>query len=225
MKKAVVLLSGGIDSAVVAALAKSFGFFLYALTFDYGQINILQEVQATGWLVKDLGIKEHEVVFISFPLKSPLTGAGEIPRDRVIGREVAPTYVPMRNTIFLSYAAAYAEMNEIDNIFIGVHQVDYSGYPDCRPPFIHAMEAALSLGGARWFTGAYRLKVHAPLLEYGKTAIISLGAALKVNFAHTWSCYSPTSQGLACGRCDSCQIRLKAFKEAGMEDPVRYANG
>lgn len=221
--KAVILLSGGLDSAVCAAIAKAEGWELHALTFDYGQIHDL-ELKAARKLARHFDVEEYRLIRVTPWCHTPLTGEGEVPKNRVIDEtQVAPTYVPMRNTIFLSIAAGYAESKGIDDIFIGAHQVDYSGYPDCRRPYFDMLERALSLGSARWSDGKQRLRIHTPIIGYNKFLIVLVGAKYGVPFEYTWSCYDPTSDGKACGECDACQIRLRAFKDAGIEDPILYA--
>jgi 7-cyano-7-deazaguanine synthase len=227
---AVVLLSGGLDSTTVLAIAKSEGFGVHALTFRYGQRHSL-EVEAAKAIARQAGIVRHHVVDIDLTLfgGSALTADIPVPKDRDLassaaGAEGIPvTYVPARNTIFLSYALALAEVVEASTIFIGVNALDYSGYPDCRPDYIQAFERMANLATRAGVEGRTRLTIRTPLISLSKAAIIKLGTSLGVDYAATTSCYDPGSGGEACGHCDACQLRLKGFSEAGLSDPIAYA--
>ena len=227
---AVVLLSGGLDSTTVLAIAKSEGFSVYALTFRYGQRHSV-EVEAAKAIARRAGVARHNVVDIDLTVfgGSALTTDIPVPKDRDLAppaartKEIPVTYVPARNTIFLSYALALAEVVEASNIFIGVNALDYSGYPDCRPEYIEAFEKMANLATRTGVEGRTRLTIRTPLIALTKAAIIRLGASLGVDYGATTSCYDPGSDGEACGRCDACQLRLKGFDEAGLEDPITYA--
>lgn len=227
---AVVLLSGGLDSTTVLAIAKSEAFDVHALTFRYGQRH-WAEVEAAKAIARNAGVASHHLVDIDLTLfgGSALTGDIPVPKDRDLGpssaaaKEIPVTYVPARNTIFLSYALALAEVVEASNIFIGVNALDYSGYPDCRPEYIAAFERMANLATRSGVEGRTRLTIRTPLISLTKAAIITLGTSLGVDYATTTSCYDPGSGGEACGRCDACQLRLKGFSEAGLEDPIEYA--
>lgn len=224
MKRAVVLLSGGLDSATTLALAKRDGFEIFALSFQYGQRHQI-EVAAAKRVAKSFAVKEHRVVEIDLRAfgGSALTDLMQVPKNRSaqeMESEIAITYVPARNTIFLSYALAWAEVLGARDIFIGVNALDYSGYPDCRPAFIAAYERLANLAtkagvSCDWF------HIHAPLIEMTKAEIVRKGTELGVDFSLTHSCYDPTPDGVACGECDSCLLRAKGFHEAGTEDPAR----
>ena len=225
-KDAVILLSGGIDSATAAAIAKRQGFRLHALSFDYGQRH-LRELESAQNVAAFLQAESHRL--IKFDLRaiggSALTDEIEVPKQRspaAIAQGIPVTYVPARNTIFLSFALALAERIAAADIFFGANQLDYSGYPDCREEFIDAFERMANLATKAGVEGKLRLKIHAPLLHLTKSEIIKKGQELKVDYALTWSCYDPTSDGQACARCDSCQLRLQGFKEAGAVDPIPY---
>ena len=222
-RPAVLLLSGGLDSSTLLAHAVKQGFRVYALSFRYGQRHEL-ELRAATRVAERFGVARHIIVDIDLSaFGSALTGSGDIPKDRVIDEGGIPvTYVPGRNTIFLSYAIAWAEVLDASDVFIGVNSLDYSGYPDCRPEYIESFERMANLATRASVKGD-RLVIHAPLIRMSKREIIELGSALGVNFADTTSCYDPTSDGAACGHCDACQLRLKGFAEAGMTDPARYA--
>ena len=224
MKRAVVLVSGGIDSATVLAMAAHDGFETYALSFDYGQRH-RREVIAAEKIAATFGARRHRVARIDLRVfgGSALTDEIAVPKGRT-GEEgdIPLTYVPARNTIFLSYALAWAEVLDMRDIFIGVNAVDYSGYPDCRPEFITAFEKLAELATKAGIEGA-KFHIHAPLISMSKADIIRKANELGVDFSMTHSCYDPTPEGLACGQCDSCQLRLKGFREAGFEDPIRYA--
>jgi 7-cyano-7-deazaguanine synthase len=224
MKRAVVLVSGGIDSATTLAMAVKDGFETYALSFDYGQRH-RREVVAAEKIAAAFGARRHRIAKIDLRVfgGSALTDEIAVPKGRS-GEEgdIPLTYVPARNTIFLSYALAWAEVLDMRDIFIGVNAVDYSGYPDCRPEFITAFEKLASLATKAGTEGA-RFHIHAPLISMSKADIIRKAHELGVDFSVTHSCYDPTPEGFACGQCDSCQLRRKGFREAGLEDPIRYA--
>ena len=224
--KAVVLLSGGVDSATTAAVARERGFELFALTLRYGQRHEI-ETHAARRVAKAIGVTEH--VFQTIDLRtfggSALTGSIEVPKSASVSRiggGIPITYVPARNTIFLALALAYAETIGSNDIFIGVNAVDYSGYPDCRPEFISAFERLANLATRAGVEGA-RITIHAPLIDMSKADIIKEGHRLGVDFSLTHSCYDPTQEGLACGFCDSCLLRKQGFDEGGIPDPTRYA--
>ena len=225
--KAVVLLSGGLDSTTTLAIAKRAGFDLFALTFDYGQRHHI-EVDRAQDIAKHFAVVDHQIVKIDLRQfgGSALTDSIEVPTDRdqkEMGLEIPVTYVPARNTIFLSFCLAYAEVKEANDIFIGVNAIDYSGYPDCRPEFITAFETLANLATKAGVEGKNRMKIHTPLIKLNKGEIIQKGLQLGVDFAMTHSCYNPGEEGKSCGVCDSCQLRLKGFQEAGLEDPIEYA--
>jgi 7-cyano-7-deazaguanine synthase len=228
MKRAIVLLSGGLDSATVLALARSGDFETYALSFRYGQRHE-REVAAAQRVAQSLGAEEHRIAEIDLRLfgGSALTADIEVPKSRS-ETEIEPgipvTYVPARNTIFLSYALAWAEVLGSTDIFLGVNAVDYSGYPDCRPEFVRAFEQLANLATRAGTEEGARFRIHAPLISLSKAEIIRRGLSLGVNYALTHSCYDPTPDGLACGACDSCQLRRKGFREAGLPDPIAYAS-
>lgn len=220
-KKAVVLLSGGMDSSVVAAMAKDQGFDVHAITFDYGQRHNV-EVEAAKATVATLGIENHRIVNLDIGSfgGSSLTTDAKILKNRTSKIEEIPsTYVPARNTVFLSIALSYAEATDARDIFIGVSFVDYSGYPDCRPTFIEAFEKVANLG-TRAVDGGEQFTIHAPLLKLSKKETVEEGIRLGVDFALTRSCYDPGSNGEPCGACDSCLLRNKGFDAAGIQDPV-----
>jgi len=224
--KAVVLLSGGLDSTTTLAIAKRAGFDLFALTFDYGQRHHI-EVDRAQDIAKHFAVVDHQIVKIDLRQfgGSALTDSIEVPTDRdqkEMGSEIPVTYVPARNTIFLSFCLAYAEVKEANDIFIGVNAIDYSGYPDCRPEFITAFETLANLATKAGVEGKNRMKIHTPLIKLNKGEIIQKGLQLGVDFAMTHSCYNPGEEGKSCGVCDSCQLRLKGFQEAGVEDPIKY---
>ena len=226
MKRAVVLVSGGLDSATTLAIAVRDGFEAYALAFDYGQRH-LAEIEAAKRVAASLGAREHRFATIDLRVfgGSALTEEIAVPknRDPKTENEIPVTYVPARNTIFLSYALAWCEVLGAKDIFIGANAVDYSGYPDCRPAFITAFEQLAALATKAGIEGT-RFRIRAPLISLSKADIIRTGAELGVDFALTHSCYDPTGDGLACGACDSCRIRLEGFRSAGLEDPIRYAS-
>jgi len=222
--KAVVLLSGGLDSATVLAIARRDGFTPHALSFNYGQRHRV-ELDAAKKLAAAVGA-EHSVM--SFDLRqfggSALTGDIDVPKDRPesqMSNGIPVTYVPARNTIFLSFALGLAEVIGSGDIFVGVNALDYSGYPDCRPEFIDAFQRLAGLATKAGVEGQ-RIRVHAPLIQMSKAQIIATGSELGVDYSLTSSCYDPSPEGLACGHCDSCQLRRKGFTEAGIPDPTKY---
>jgi len=223
-KRAVVLLSGGLDSATAMALAKAEGFGVYALSFRYGQRHAI-ELDCAAKQAAESAI-EHRVVEIDLRAfgGSALTDAIEVPKHDDVTEltdEIPVTYVPARNTVFLSYALAWAEVLGANDIFIGVNALDYSGYPDCRPEFIAAFERMANLATVAGIKGQ-KLTIHTPLIDLTKAQIIQVGLDLGVDYANTTSCYDPASDGRACGRCDSCLLRKKGFKDAGTKDPREY---
>lgn len=225
-KPAVVLLSGGLDSTTVLAIAQSEGYAVSALSFDYGQRHA-RELEAARHIAAQSQVKDHLVV--SFDMRaiggSALTAAIDVPKNRSseqLSAGIPVTYVPARNTIFLSFALAWAEVLGAEDIFIGVNALDYSGYPDCRPEYIHAYETLANLATRAGVEGKQHLQIHAPLMTLTKAEIIRRGLELGVDYGLTHSCYDPTPDGMACGECDSCQLRLKGFAEAGATDPVPY---
>jgi 7-cyano-7-deazaguanine synthase len=226
-KKAIVLLSGGLDSATTLAIARSEGYACHALTFLYGQRH-WRETEAARRVCESLGVVEQRVVSIDLTAfgGSALTDNRiEVPKDRDLIGEAAHipvTYVPARNTIFLSYGLAWAEVLGAFDLFIGVNSTDYSGYPDCRAEFVAAYEAMANLATAAAVEGRGRYRIHTPIIEMTKAEIIRTGTRLGVNYSLTHSCYDPDAQGRSCGRCDSCRLRLKGFTEAGLTDPIAY---
>jgi 7-cyano-7-deazaguanine synthase len=225
MKRAIVLLSGGIDSATTLAIAIAQGYEAYALSFGYGQRHQI-ETKAAVRAANSLGAKEHRVARIDLRVfgGSALTDDLDVPKQRSekeIAHGIPVTYVPARNTIFLAYALAWAEVISASDIFLGVNAIDYSGYPDCRPEFIEAFEALANLGTKAGVEGR-RFQIHTPLIKFSKAEIIRKAVELGVDLSLTHSCYDPTPKGLACGECDSCLLRLKGFREAGIKDPIRY---
>lgn len=225
MKPAVILLSGGIDSATTLAIAKAEGFEIYALSLDYGQRHRC-ELESARMIAKTFWVKKH--LIIKFDLReiggSALTSDVEVPKDRnALNSSLIPvTYVPARNTIFLSLALAWAEVLGAEDIFIGANAMDYSGYPDCRAQFIKSFEIMANLATKAGVEGRLHFKINAPLISYTKAEIIKKGVKLGVDFSLTWSCYDPqpATELTPCGRCDSCRLRSKGFKEAGMDDPL-----
>jgi len=223
-RKAVVLLSGGLDSTTVLAIARGRGFEPCALSFRYGQRHAI-ELESARRVAHAFGVKHHVVAEIDLRVfgGSSLTGDAEVPKDRPtseMGTEIPSTYVPARNTIFLSFALAYAEVLPAADIFIGVNALDYSGYPDCRPEYIEAFERMANLATKAGVEGSSRLRIHAPLSEMTKAQIIQTGLQLGVDYSMTSSCYDPGADGRPCVRCDSCRLRAKGFAEAGLEDPL-----
>jgi 7-cyano-7-deazaguanine synthase len=224
-RKAIVLLSGGLDSTTVLAHAKSEGFEPYALSFRYGQRHVV-ELQAAKRVAEAQGVKDHVVCDIDLRLfgGSALTSDVDVPKhDSVdqVEENIPVTYVPARNTVFLSFALAYAEVLGSTDIFIGVNALDYSGYPDCRPEYIEAFEAMANLATRAGVEGEV-IKIHTPLMDKTKGEIVQMGLALGVDYGLTSSCYDPDDAGHSCGHCDSCLLRLKGFADAGSHDPVTY---
>jgi len=227
-KPAVVLSSGGLDSTTVLAIAREQGFALYSLSFNYGQRHAF-ELAAAESIAQALGVDQHLVI------RTDLTGIGgsaltadiDVPKNRITDKaesqDIPITYVPARNTIFLSYALAWAEVLGAADIFLGVNAVDYSGYPDCRPEYLQAFSQMANLATRAGVEGTTRVEIHAPLIRMTKAEIIQKGIQLGIDYALTHSCYDPDPSGLACGTCDSCILRKKGFKEAGVSDPTRYA--
>lgn len=227
VNRAVVLISGGIDSATAAAIAKREGFQIHALTFRYGQRHQC-EVESSRRIARWLQVREHLVLEIDLGAigGSALTDSLEVPKGRSaqdMSYGIPTTYVPARNTIFLSFALALAEKVGAADIYFGANQLDYSGYPDCREQYIQAFEQMANLATKAGVEGKLRLKIHAPLIHMTKAEIIRAGAVLGLDHGLTWSCYDPTADGKACGQCDSCQLRLKGFQEAALADPIVYA--
>jgi 7-cyano-7-deazaguanine synthase len=224
--KAVVLLSGGIDSATTLAIAQNMGFGIYALSFRYGQRHVV-ELEAAVRIARSCSVAEHLIIDIDLRKigGSALTADIAVPKSRStkqMGKDIPVTYVPARNTIFLSYALAWAEVIGANDIFIGVNALDYSGYPDCRPEYIAAYEKMANLATKAGVESGQKLKIHTPLIQMSKAQIIQNGIELGVDYSLTHSCYDPSASGEACGECDSCLLRLKGFKDAGVKDPARY---
>ena len=225
-KKAVVLSSGGIDSTTVLAIAKSESYEIYSISFRYGQRHA-QEIEASKKIAQLFGVKKHLVVDIDLAIigGSALTDDIEVPKGRnesEMQKEIPVTYVPARNTIFLSYALAWAEVIDASDIFLGVNAIDYSGYPDCRPEFIEAYEHMANLATKVSVEGKRKIKIRPPLINLSKAQIIKKGVELGVDYSITHSCYAPSSDGKACGDCDSCLLRKKGFADAGVNDPTNY---
>jgi 7-cyano-7-deazaguanine synthase len=225
-RPAVVLLSGGLDSATAAAIARNAGFMLFALTVDYGQRHRF-ELEAARRVAAALGVEEHLVLSVDLGRLggSALTAAIDVPKDRgseEIAHGIPVTYVPARNTLLLSLALGYAEVLGAADLFIGVNAIDYSGYPDCRPEFIAAFSRLANLATKAGVERRLSFTIHTPLIELSKAGIIRRGTALGVDYALTHTCYDPDPSGSSCGRCDACRLRLKGFAEAGLEDPLRY---
>jgi len=228
-RKAVVLLSGGLDSSTTFAIARQQGFDSYALSFSYGQRHTV-ELEFAERVAAQMGAVEHKVVDIDLRLfgGSALTADIEVPKQRdaaSMSSAIPVTYVPARNTIFLSFALAWAEVLAAEDIFIGVNALDYSGYPDCRPEFIQAYEKMAGLATKAGVEGTQQLKIHTPLISLSKAQIIQLGTELGVDYALTSSCYDPGPQGQPCGGCDSCLLRARGFAEAKLEDPLLQKTG
>jgi 7-cyano-7-deazaguanine synthase len=226
LKKAVVLLSGGLDSTTVLAIAIREGYSVYALSFDYGQTH-KAELEAAARIAKTAGVARHVILKIDLRAfgGSALTDDIEIPKGRSVeamGEGIPVTYVPARNTVFLSLALAWAEAVGAGNIFIGVNALDYSGYPDCRPEYIEAFQTLANLATKAGTEGGVQFKIHTPLIAMTKKEIIQAGMALGVDYAVTSTCYDPSASGVACGFCDACLLRLKGFAEAGLVDPAAY---
>jgi 7-cyano-7-deazaguanine synthase len=221
-QKAVVLYSSGLDSTTCMAIAKADGFAPFAISFSYGQRH-RYELTVARQNAKKIGAVDHLVVEFDLRLMggSALTADIDVPKDG-IGNDIPVTYVPARNTIFLSFALGWAEVLGATDIYIGVNALDYSGYPDCRPEYISAYEKMANLATKAAVEGATPLKIHAPLISMSKADIIRRGVELGVDYSLTHSCYDPTEAGFSCGQCDSCRLRLKGFAEAGMSDPLRY---
>jgi 7-cyano-7-deazaguanine synthase len=228
-RRAVVLLSGGLDSTTTLAIARAEGFEPHALTFRYGQRHAV-EVAAAQRVATAFGVSDHVIVPIDLRVfgGSALTSDTAVPKDRApeaMAAGIPITYVPARNTIFLAFALAFAEVRGTGDIFLGVNVLDYSGYPDCRPEYVAAFEAMANLATRAAVEGEQRVVLRTPLIQLSKAQIISRGHALGVDYSLTSSCYDPAPDGAACGHCDSCQLRLKGFAEAGLTDPIRYASG
>ena len=226
--KAVILLSGGLDSATVLAIAKAEGYEVYALSFAYGQRHSW-ELECARRVASSGGATEHRIASIDLRAfgGSALTAEIDVPKGRTLEEmsgEIPITYVPARNTIFLSYALAWAEVLESSDIFIGVNALDYSGYPDCRPEFIEAFERLANLATKAGVEGRQTLKIHAPLIALSKAEIIRKGLELGVDYSLTSSCYDPSPSGQPCGSCDSCVLRQKGFRENGLADPLKYSD-
>ena len=226
-RKAIILLSGGIDSATAAAIAQRDRFDLHALTFRYGQRHE-REIESAKKVADWLRVEEHLIIESGLRAigGSALTDRIEVPKGRStseIEHGVPVTYVPARNTIFLAYGLALAERTGASDIFFGANQLDYSGYPDCREEYVHAFEKMANLATKAAMEGKVQLKIHTPLIQMKKAEIIKQGNELGLDYSLTWSCYDPTVDGKACALCDSCQLRLKGFKEAGLSDPLPYA--
>jgi len=225
-KRAVVLLSGGLDSATVLAIARSLGYELYALSFSYGQRHVW-ELEAAARVAAATRVVKHRTAKIDLRVfgGSALTDDIDVPKGRStddMSHGIPITYVPARNTIFLSFALAWAEVLEANDIFIGVNALDYSGYPDCRPEFIEAFEKMANLATKAGVEGRQSLKIHTPLIAMTKAEIIQTGVTLGVDYALTSSCYDPSANGEPCGDCDSCLLRQKGFRENGLTDPLSY---
>jgi 7-cyano-7-deazaguanine synthase len=225
-KRAVVLLSGGLDSATVLAIARSAGYELYALSFSYGQRHIF-ELEAARRVAASIGVASHRIVEIDLRVfgGSALTGDIDVPKGRTVdemAHGIPITYVPARNTIFLSFALAWAEVLGSSDIFIGVNALDYSGYPDCRPEFIEAFEKMANLATKAGVEDRQSLKIHTPLIALTKAQIVHKGIELGVDYSLTSSCYDPSPMGAPCGQCDSCLLRQKGFRENGLDDPLTY---
>ena len=228
-KPAVVLLSGGLDSSTVVALAQRDGYDVHALSFSYGQRHTV-ELEAAARVAAAMGIDDHKVIDIDLRSLggSALTDDIDVPKHDTadeIGDEIPVTYVPARNTIFLSFALAWAEVLGADDIFIGVNALDYSGYPDCRPEFIAAFQHLARIATKTGVEGSTQVTIHAPLIDLTKAQIVAAGTELGVDYATTISCYDADDQGRACGRCDSCHLRHRGFVDAGIPDPTPYQPG
>lgn len=225
-RRAVCLLSGGLDSATTLAIARRQGFACCAISFDYGQRHRF-EISAARRVAEAMGVSDHRIVRLDLSApggfgRSALTDAIDVPKDRTDGGGIPVTYVPARNTIFLSIALARAEVVGAFDIFLGVNAIDYSGYPDCRPEFIEAFERLANLATASAVEGKGAYRIHAPLIHMTKAEIIRAGLELGVDYSLTHSCYDPPAEGVSCGHCDSCRLRLAGFAAAGAEDPARY---
>ncbi len=227
-KKAVVLLSGGLDSSTCVAIAQKKGFDVYGLSFSYGQRHTI-ELEASKRIANAMGITRHEIIDIDLRAfgGSALTDDIDVPKGRdeeAMDAEIPVTYVPARNTIFLSFALAFAETIGADDIFIGVNALDYSGYPDCRPDYIAAFQKMARLATKAGIENDIGVRINTPLIDMTKAEIIKTGVELGVDYALTTSCYDPDQAGISCGQCDACILRLKGFKEAGIIDPIEYQN-
>jgi 7-cyano-7-deazaguanine synthase len=227
-RRAICLLSGGIDSATCLAIAREQAFDCYCLSFDYGQRHRI-ELKSAALIAEHLGAREHRTIMIDLRVfgGSALTSDIEVPKHRgeaAMASQIPATYVPARNTIFLSFALAYAEVVSASDIFIGVNAIDYSGYPDCRPEFIRAFEQMANLATKAGIEGASKTVIHAPLIEMTKPEIVRKAVALGIDLSLTHSCYDPEESGRPCGACDSCILRSKAFREAGLADPAYVAS-
>jgi 7-cyano-7-deazaguanine synthase len=225
-KPAVVLLSGGLDSTTTLAIAKHQGFRLHALTFQYGQRHAI-EIAAARRVAQAFAVERHVIVDVDLRVfgGSALTDELAVPKNRTpedLSHSIPITYVPARNTVFLAYALAFAEVTQSEDIFLGVNALDYSGYPDCRPEYIRAFEVMANLATKAAVEGQQRLRIHTPLIHLSKVQIIQRGLELGVDYGLTHSCYDPNPDGSSCGQCDSCLLRLKGFKEAGVADPIVY---
>jgi 7-cyano-7-deazaguanine synthase len=225
-RRAVLLLSGGLDSATAGAVALGDGFEVHALSFSYGQRHVA-ELDAARTVARRLGVRDHRIISIDLRAfgGSALTDDIAVPKDREVGEMSAGipvTYVPARNTIFLSYALAWTEVLQSSDIYLGVNALDYSGYPDCRPEYIASFQAMARLATKAGVEGSTELTIHAPLIALTKAQIITLGVGLGIDYAITVSCYEADNDGAACGRCDSCGLRRHGFVEAGLPDPTRY---
>ncbi|HEU5153248.1 MAG TPA: 7-cyano-7-deazaguanine synthase QueC [Gemmatimonadales bacterium] len=225
--RAIVLLSGGLDSATVLAIAKAEGYDVIALSFRYGQRHAV-ELQAARAVARAAGVTRHLEVELDLRAMggSALTADIPVPRNRSMdemSQEIPVTYVPARNTIFLAYALGFAEVEGAADLFLGVNALDYSGYPDCRPEYVAAFERLANLATKAGVEGTVKFRIHTPLIDLSKREIIARGLQLGVDYSLTRSCYDPSPNGEACGECDSCQLRLKGFRENGMEDPAPYA--
>jgi len=228
MQKAVILLSGGLDSATCLAISKQNGFEPYALSFRYGQRHEF-EIDSAGSIAKSLGAKEHVISNIDLRAfgGSALTDDIDVPKDRdeaLFSEDIPITYVPARNTIFLSFSLAYAEVLNASDIFIGVNALDYSGYPDCRPEYISSFQNMANLATKSGIEGQSHIQIHTPLINLTKAEIIRLGIEMGVDYSLTHSCYDPKEDGTACSHCDACKLRLKGFEEAGLTDPLTYSD-
>jgi 7-cyano-7-deazaguanine synthase len=228
-RRAVVLLSGGLDSTTTLAIAQVEGYDVYALTLQYGQRHVV-EIDAARRVASQMGVTQHVVATIDLRSfgGSALTDDIPVPKDRSdreIGQGIPITYVPARNTVFLSLALAFAESIDATDIFLGVNALDYSGYPDCRPDFVAAFTRVANLGTRAGVEGERPFRIHTPLIALSKAEIIRRGLELGVDYALTVSCYDPDRDGVACGQCDACRLRLRGFADAGISDPIRYRAG
>ena len=228
MKRAVILLSGGLDSTTTLAIAQNSGFKLFGLTFRYGQRH-KYEIAAAQKIAQAYNLADHKITEIDLRTfgGSALTDDLDVPKDRnngTMNKSIPITYVPARNTIFLSFALAWAEVLGANDIFLGVNSMDYSGYPDCRPEYIQSFANMANLATKAGVEGKQSIKIQTPLINMTKKEIIKKGLKLGVDYSLTHSCYDPENDGISCGRCDACQIRLRGFQEAGIKDPIKYCN-